>query len=120
MQIRSFKKLRISFLIYFAPMQFNSITGQKDTKEQLVQMIQHNRLSHALLFLGKEGSGALQLAQAFAQYIVCEKVNGRQTTDNRPQTTNHKPQTKQYRCWELREQAVPANLRLPTKSFAVF
>ena len=111
MQIRSFKKLRISFLIYFAPMQFNSITGQKDTKEQLVQMIQHNRLSHALLFLGKEGSGALQLAQAFAQYIVCEKVNGRQTTDNRPQepslfgdpeplTTNNKPQTLNDSCGE--------------------
>lgn len=53
-------------------MQFQSITGQKGTKEQLVQMIQHNRLSHALLFLGKEGSGALQLALAFAQYIVCK------------------------------------------------
>ena len=65
-------------------MQFHSITGQKDTKEHLVQMIQHNRLSHALLFLGKEGSGALQLAQAFAQYIVCEKV-----TDNRLPTTDH-------------------------------
>ena len=56
-------------------MQFQSITGQKETKEQLVQMIQHNRLSHALLFLGKEGGGALQLAQAFAQYIVCEKAS---------------------------------------------
>jgi DNA polymerase-3 subunit delta' len=66
-------------------MQFHTITGQKETKEQLVQMIKHNRLSHALLFLGKEGSGALQLAMAFAQYIVCEKVNGRRTTDNRPQ-----------------------------------
>ena len=41
-------------------------------------MVQHNRLSHALLFLGKEGSGALQLALAFAQYITCEKVNGKQ------------------------------------------
>ncbi|WP_462253692.1 DNA polymerase III subunit [Ferruginibacter sp.] len=59
-------------------MQFHSITGQKETEEHLVQMIQHNRLSHALLFLGKEGSGALQLAMAFAQYIVCEKVNGKQ------------------------------------------
>ena len=42
-------------------------------------MVQHNRLSHALLFLGKEGSGALSLALAFAQYIVCEKVNGKTT-----------------------------------------
>ncbi len=58
-------------------MQFESIIGQKQTKAQLVQMVQHNRLSHALLFLGKEGSGALSLAMAFAQYIVCEKVNGK-------------------------------------------
>lgn len=42
-------------------------------------MLQHNRLSHALLFLGKEGSGALPLALAFAQFIVCEKVNGKNT-----------------------------------------
>ncbi len=38
-------------------------------------MVQHNRLSHALLFLGKKGSGSLPLAMAFAQYLVCEKVS---------------------------------------------
>jgi len=45
-------------------------------------MLQHNRLSHALLFLSKEGSGALSLALAMAQYITCEK-----TTDHSPQPT---------------------------------
>lgn len=40
-------------------------------------MVQHNRLSHALLFLGKEGSGALSLAMAFSQYLVCEQINGK-------------------------------------------
>lgn len=54
-------------------MQFESIIGQKATKEQLAHMAQHNRLSHALLFLGKEGNGALSLAMAFAQFILCEK-----------------------------------------------
>ncbi|HAO45478.1 MAG TPA: hypothetical protein PLZ45_00320 [Ferruginibacter sp.] len=81
-------------------MQFQSITGQKNLKEQLVQMVQHNRLSHALLFLGKEGSGALQLALAFAQYVVCDKVNGRQQKtaepslfgEPEPQTPSLKPQ----------------------------
>ena len=77
-------------------MQFQSITGQKETKEQLVQMIQHNRLSHALLFLGKEGSGALQLALAFAQYIVCKpQAPEVDLFAAEPQTTNHKPQTKE-------------------------
>ena len=32
------------------------------SKKQLVELVQHNRLSHALLFLGKEGNGSLQLA----------------------------------------------------------
>ncbi len=53
-------------------MQFNSIIGQKEIKQHLVEMVDHNRLSHALLFLGKEGSGALQLAIALSQYIVCD------------------------------------------------
>lgn len=35
----------------------------------MVEMVQHNRISHALLFLGKEGSGALPLAFAFANYV---------------------------------------------------
>jgi DNA polymerase III subunit delta' len=54
-------------------MQFSQVIGQQDLKNQLTQMIQHNRLSHALLFLGKEGVGALPLALAFAQYVTCEK-----------------------------------------------
>jgi len=76
-------------------MQFHSITGQKETKEQLVQMIQHNRLSHALLFLGKEGSGALQLAMAFAQYIVCtpKPPEGGLFTVSESETENSKLKT---------------------------
>jgi DNA polymerase III subunit delta' len=58
-------------------MQFNDVIGQPNVKQQLTELVQHNRLSHALLFLGKEGSGALALAVAFAQYIVCDKVNGK-------------------------------------------
>jgi DNA polymerase-3 subunit delta' len=51
-------------------MQFKDVIGLQETKEHLIEMVQHNRLSHALLFLGKEGSGALPLALAFAQYVV--------------------------------------------------
>src|SRR5690349_14221614 len=50
-------------------MLFSDVIGQQEVKGHLVEMVQHNRLSHALLFLGKEGSGALPLAMAFAQYI---------------------------------------------------
>lgn len=50
-------------------MLFKEVIGQHDVKQHLVEMVQHNRISHALLFLGKEGSGALPLAFAFANYI---------------------------------------------------
>ncbi len=58
-------------------MQFSEVIGQEEVKHHLAELVHHNRLSHALLFLGKEGSGALPLALAFAQYVVCEKVSGK-------------------------------------------
>src|SRR5687767_11157976 len=58
-------------------MQFSEIIGQEPVKQQLAELVQHNRLSHALLFLGKEGTGSLPLAIAFSQFIVCEKVSGK-------------------------------------------
>ena len=51
-------------------MLFRNVIGQTATKQHLAEMVEQNRLSHALLFLGKEGSGALPLALAFAQYVV--------------------------------------------------
>jgi DNA polymerase-3 subunit delta' len=81
-------------------MQFKNIIGQAEVKEQLANMVQQNRLSHALLFLGKEGNGSLSLAMAFAQFIVCEKVNGKKAGDagaslfgEQPATNNQPPLT---------------------------
>jgi DNA polymerase-3 subunit delta' len=54
-------------------MSFTSVIGQAPVKQHLVELVHSNRLSHALLFLGPEGSGALPLALAFAQYVVCEQ-----------------------------------------------
>ncbi|MGN6196075.1 MAG: ATP-binding protein [Ginsengibacter sp.] len=61
-------------------MQFKEVISDTQVKDRLKDLVQKNRLSHALLFLGREGSGALPLAIAFAQYILCEKV--------RPQSKN--------------------------------
>ncbi|RYZ21332.1 MAG: hypothetical protein EOO16_13410 [Chitinophagaceae bacterium] len=49
---------------------FRDVIGQREVKQHLVEMVAQNRLSHALLFLGKEGSGALPLAMAFAEYVA--------------------------------------------------
>jgi DNA polymerase-3 subunit delta' len=64
------------FLIIFAAMQFAKVIGQDQVRENLIEMVRQNRLSHALLFLGHEGSGALPMALAFAQYVVCERAKG--------------------------------------------
>ncbi len=61
-------------------MQFKDVIGQTQTTKHLTEMVHENRLSHALLFLGKEGCGALPLALAFTQFIVCEKVNIKKST----------------------------------------
>ncbi len=52
-------------------MLMKDVIGLQEVKQHLVEMVQQNRLSHALLFLGKEGSGALPMAISFAQYVVC-------------------------------------------------
>lgn len=59
-------------------MPFSAVIGQTPTKQHLAELVRLNRLSHALLLLGQEGSGALPMALAFSQYIVCEN---RQLTD---------------------------------------
>lgn len=56
-------------------MLFKDIIGQQGVKQHLVEMVEQNRLSHALLFLGKEGSGSLSLALAFSQYVSLLPLN---------------------------------------------
>ena len=62
-------------------MLLSEVIGQEKLKQQLVQMVQHQRLSHAILFVGPEGSGALPLAVAFAQYIVSIPNNNESSGD---------------------------------------
>lgn len=52
-------------------MLFSQIIGQEDVKKKLIQSVRDNRVAHAQLFLGPEGSGSLALAIAYAQYINC-------------------------------------------------
>lgn len=63
-------------------MHFSTITGQATVKIKLAELVQHNRLSHALLFSGKEGNGSLSLAIAFAQYLVCEKIKSGEISED--------------------------------------
>ena len=52
-------------------MLFKEITGQYAVKQQLIRSVKDNRVSHAQLFYGPQGSGKLALAIAYAQFINC-------------------------------------------------
>ncbi|MGD9991677.1 MAG: ATP-binding protein [Salinivirgaceae bacterium] len=53
-------------------MLFADIIGQQNTINHLRNTVKENRISHAQLFLGSEGHGALPLALAYAQYLMCQ------------------------------------------------
>ena len=53
-------------------MLFKEVIGQKKIKNRLIQTVKDNRVSHAQLFLGPEGSGKLSMALAYAQFINCK------------------------------------------------
>lgn len=52
-------------------MRFRDIIGQESIKRQLRLSVQEGRIPHAQFFVGPEGSGKLQLAIAYAQYVNC-------------------------------------------------
>lgn len=70
-------------------MRFCDIPGHEDIKARLVEMADNNRLPHALLFEGPNGSGKFMLARAFAQYIHCEHPSGGDSCGQCPSCRQH-------------------------------
>ena len=53
-------------------MRFLEVAGHAGLKKQLVQSVTEQRVPHAQLFHGPQGSGALVLALAYATYLSCQ------------------------------------------------
>jgi DNA polymerase-3 subunit delta' len=66
-------------------MLFNQVIGQQEIKAKLRNLVEHNRLSHALLLNAPEGAGGLPLALAFSQFMVCERVAEETSKNNFPE-----------------------------------
>jgi DNA polymerase-3 subunit delta' len=63
-------------------LQFKDVIGQFEIKQHLAEMVEQNRLSHALLFLGKEGSGAIATCNGFCTihcFIAATRACGRRS-----------------------------------------
>ncbi|MGK0421698.1 MAG: DNA polymerase-3 subunit delta' [Polaribacter sp.] len=56
-------------------MLFNQIIGQEHIKNHLQVSAENGRIPHAQLFVGKEGSGTLPMAIAYAQLLLCTSSN---------------------------------------------
>ncbi|NNC69486.1 MAG: DNA polymerase III subunit delta', partial [Flavobacteriaceae bacterium] len=61
-------------------MLFTDIIGQETAKKQLIKGVENNRIPHAQLLVSPKGSGALPLAIAYAQYILCQNTDGENIT----------------------------------------
>ena len=61
---------------------FNQVIGQQEAKERLLQLVEEQRLPHALMLCGPMGSGKMALAMAFAAYLLGDR---RQETGDRRQ-----------------------------------
>ncbi len=53
-------------------MKFSEIIGQKSILSNLIRSVREERISHAQIFAGPQGTGKMSIAIAFAQYINCE------------------------------------------------
>ena len=54
---------------------FEQVIGQREVQERLIQMVNEDRLPHAIMLCGPQGTGKLALAVGFAKVLLAEKVN---------------------------------------------
>ncbi len=57
-------------------MQWSEIIGQDELSKKLRNLVDNNRLPHALLLNGKLGYGGMSIARALATYVQCRNKNG--------------------------------------------
>jgi DNA polymerase-3 subunit delta' len=73
-----FLPLHSIFFDSFTPVKFSEVIGHQEVKDRLSALLTADRLPHAMMILGPEGSGGLALALALAQNLVCERRSSRQ------------------------------------------
>lgn len=66
---------------YICIMFFKDIIGQEYIKKHLKSSTDKGRVPHAQLFVGKEGSGTLPMAIAYAQYLLCNNANDKHSCE---------------------------------------
>lgn len=63
-------------------MKFNRVIGQEEAKQRLRQLVDEERIPHALMFTGPTGSGKMSLALAFASFLLGERWDGKSVLES--------------------------------------
>lgn len=69
-------------------MNFNRVIGQEEAKQRLRQLVDEERIPHALMFTGPTGSGKMALALAFASFLLGERWEGKSMLESNAAVTN--------------------------------
>ena len=70
-------------------MKFEDVLGHEHLKNHLIKSTDNGRIPHAQLFVGKEGSGTLPMAIAYAQYILASLSENPQISDLKCEKLQH-------------------------------
>ncbi|MDY4410317.1 MAG: DNA polymerase III subunit delta [Prevotella sp.] len=69
-------------------MQFSKVIGQKEAQQRLKQLVDEQRIPHAMLITGPEGCGKMAMALAFASFLLGERWDGRSQLGSEAEIAN--------------------------------
>jgi len=72
--------LKYGLFTTFGAMHFEDVIGHEELKIKLKATVDTGRVSHALMFTGKEGTGNLAMALAFGSYLLAKNSQNEQST----------------------------------------
>lgn len=82
-------------------MNFDKVIGQEEAKQRLRQLVDEQRIPHALMFTGPEGCGKMALALAFASFLLGERWNGESLLTRQSAVTNAEAMLAQWQHPDL-------------------
>lgn len=82
-------------------MKFDKVIGQEEAEARLQQLVDEQRIPHALMFTGPEGCGKMALALAFASFLLGERWNGKSLLTRDSAVTNAEAMLAQWQHPDL-------------------
>ena len=82
-------------------MKFDKVIGQEEAEARLQQLVDEQRIPHALMFTGPEGCGKMALALAFASFLLGERWKDKSLLANASAITNAEAMLAQWQHPDL-------------------